>query len=388
MRKRLLARRWLVGLLAFVALMPLSPPAGGVPAASSQPLPIEGVAPPTPPPVSAASWVLWDDTYERELASHNADERRPMASTTKMMTAVLALENGDIDDVVLVSDAAAAAGEAEIGLVAGEMIPLRDLLHALLMQSANDSAIAIAEHIAGDVETFVAMMNEKAGELGLDNTAFVNPHGLDAPGHYSSAHDLLTLALYGMQDPDFAEIVATRTYELAPLPDGTKRIARNINELIRTYDGAFGVKTGYTDGAGLTLVAGTERDERRLYSVVMGSEDHFLDTAELLNYGFLEFQLLALIDPAEIEFTIRTPEGTVPAVAEEEVDAFVSSTEQQTVTVTPSFAEGVPTATASVSGEAVGQTSLAVDHTENLPGLMDSVAWASRYWDWLWGRDG
>ncbi len=335
--------------------------------------------------MSATNWVLWDDTYQRELASLEADERRPMASTTKMMTAIVALENGSMGELVTVSAEAAAVGEATILLVAGETLPLGDLLHALLMQSANDAAVAVAEHIAGDVDTFVAMMNAKARELGLENTAFVNPHGLDAPGHYSSAHDLLDIALYGMENADFARMVDTPSYEMTPAPDGTRRTARSTNELIRTYDGAFGVKTGYTDGAGLTLVAGAERAGRKVFTVVMNSEDHFLDTAQLLNYGFLEYQLLALIDPAEIEFTIRTPAGSVAAIPEEEIDAFLSSTEQEAVVVSPSFDDGVPTATASVSGEEIGHTALAVEETDELPGVIDSVSWASRYWDWVWG---
>lgn len=359
--------------------------AEALPAALAQPLPIEGISAPVPPDMSATNWVLWDDTYQRELASLGADERRPMASTTKMMTAIVALENGSMDDLVTVSAEAAAVGEATILLRAGETLPLGDLLHALLMQSANDAAVAVAEHIAGDVDSFVAMMNSKARELGLENTAFVNPHGLDAPGHYSSAHDLLTIALYGMENPDFATMVDTPSYEMTPAPDGTRRTARSTNELIRTYDGAFGVKTGYTDGAGLTLVAAAERAGRKVYTVVMNSEDHFLDTAQLLNYGFLEYQLLALIDPSEIEFTIRTPAGSVAAIPEEEIDAFLSSTEQEAVVVSPSFDDGVPTATATVSGEEIGHTALAVEEAAELPGVIDSVSWASRYWDWVWG---
>ena len=157
-------------------------------------IPVGPGAVPDPPEVSAPAWILYDATWDVVLAGEGVDEVRPMASTTKMMTALLAIEHGGLDDEVLVSPNAAAIGEAEIGLEPGERLTLRQLVTALMIRSANDASIAVAEHVAGSEEAFVALMNARAEELGLEETRFANPHGLDAPGHHSSARDLLSLA--------------------------------------------------------------------------------------------------------------------------------------------------------------------------------------------------
>ena len=141
-------------------------------------------------------------------------------------------------------------------------------------------------------------MNAKAAELGLVNTSFVNPHGLDHPDHYSSARDLLTVTLAAMDDPDFARLVEARSANLPANPDGEPRVAINRNELLATYPGAIGVKTGFTNQALLTLVAASEREGRRLYAVVLGSDDHFGDATALLDYGFAEFGVMTLVPVA------------------------------------------------------------------------------------------
>ena len=158
------------------------------------PIPLEGLPIPQPPSVTAQSWILYDETFDQVLGELDPDDQRPMASTTKMMTAIVVLENTALTDRVTISTNAAEAGESEIGLYAGESMTVDDLLYALLLQSANDGAVALAEHVGGSVASFVRMMNDKAADLGLENTRFANPHGLDAPGHYSSARDLLTIA--------------------------------------------------------------------------------------------------------------------------------------------------------------------------------------------------
>ena len=245
--------------------------------------------------------------------------------------------------------------------------------------------MAIAEHVGGSVEGFAGMMNDQARQWELENTNFVNPHGLDDPLHYSSARDLLVIGQEAMAIPEIEEIVQSRSIEISDAPDGTERTARTTNQMIGTYDGAFGVKTGYTDDAGLTLVTGADRDGRRVYVVVMGSEDHFGDAALLLNYAFEEYQLLRLLDPEEIVATFRTSEGTIEAVPEDEVEVFASSTEAAEVEVTPSFEDGEPTLMVDVAGETVGSASLTVEPPA-LPNLGDALAWASTYWDWIWRR--
>lgn len=273
------------------------------PAAAVQgwPLPL-GRLPMSPPPaVSAPAWILYDDTFGVTLSSAHADERLPMASTTKIMTALLALEAPPGD--VVVSPAAANTGEAEIGLLAGERFPIADLVTVLLVRSANDAAVAVAEAVGGSVEGFVSRMNERAGELGLENTHFTNPHGLDDPDHYSSPADLLTLAGVAMKNPRFAQAVRTTSAEIRPAPDGTRRVARTTNHLLTEYEGAIGVKTGFTAGASLVLVAAAEREGRRLFAVVMGSEGergHFRDAAALLDYGFVQGRIVpaAIVGPS------------------------------------------------------------------------------------------
>ncbi len=242
-----------------------------------------------PPDVTAGSWIVFDATDGVVLASRNADEIRPMASTTKMMTALVAIEQSQPDQIVTVSQPAADIGEAEIGLTAGEQFSISDLIDTMIIRSANDAAIAVAETVGGDVDTFLGLMNLRAIELGLTRTTFVNPHGLDAEGHVSTARDLLRLGLAAMATPRFREAARRLEVALPPAPDGTPRVAAATNELLRTYEGAVGVKTGFTFQAGLVLVAAAEREGRAIYVVVMGSEGagaHFSDASALLDFGF------------------------------------------------------------------------------------------------------
>lgn len=251
-----------------------------------------------PPDVSAQSWIVFDVTDGVVLGSRNADVIRPMASTTKIMTALLALEQSTPDQVVLVSERAAEAGEAEIGLVAGEQLLMEDLITSMVVRSANDSAIAVAEAIGGDTDTFVALMNRRAEELGLTRTFFVNPHGLDADGHASTARDLLRMGLAAMANGEFRRMASLEDFNLGPAPDGTPRIAESTNQLLETYPGTIGVKTGFTFQAGLVLVAAAERDGRTVYAVVMGSEGpgaHFADASALLDFGFAGNELVRAV---------------------------------------------------------------------------------------------
>lgn len=350
--------------------------------------PLEALAPLSPPEVTAEAWLLWDDTFERELGSLQPDEARAMASTTKMMTALVALENSDPGDQVLVSDEAAAIGESEIDLVPGETWRMEDLLRALLMRSANDAAVAIAEHVGGSVPGFVRLMNEKAFELGLDDSHFMNPHGLDQEGHFSSARDLLTTARVGMGDPLFAEFVGTRSSTFPQTPDGEERVASTTNALLSTFDGAIGVKTGFTDDAGLTMVAAAERDGRRLYAVVMGSSDHFADAAALLRYGFNAFGLLNVVAGGQILAEQRGPDGTTEVAATDDVEFFASSDQVDEVDLIIEYNEaGNPVVIVAIDEEEIGRSDLDLEEPKSLPGIGDAFAWASAYWDWLWGND-
>lgn len=374
-------RRILIALLGLVLVLPAP--------AAAQELP-----PPTPdvllaaepPEVSAVTWVLYDDTFGRVLAAERPDARRAIASTTKIMTALVALEEASLTDLVEVSETADAVGESEVGLVPGETWLLQDLVTAMLVTSANDAAVAIAEYVGGSVEGFAEMMNLEAQRLGLENSQFANPHGLDEPGHYSSAADLLALARTAMDDPLIARAVQTPAARMPDDPEGGERVALATNKLLELYPGAIGVKTGFTDDAQLTLVAAAERDDRRLYAVVLGSQDHFSDAMALLDYGFDEFGVVQLVAVGDVYANRRSAGLFDAAVASESFDLFLGP-EAADVAITPTYQDGSPVVVAELDGEELGRVTLEVGEPPPLPSLRDAFAWASNYWDWLWGND-
>lgn len=255
-----------------------------------------GIAVPTPPtPVSAEppdlpsltadAWILYDATADLVLAGRDIDTARAMASVTKAMTALVVRDHAELDELTRVSAVAADVGESEVGLFAGERWSVEDLLYAILVRSGNDAAYALAEHVGGDVAGFVEMMNARAAEMGLENTSFANPHGLDAGGHYSSPRDLALIGAAVLEDPVLARMTRTRRVVFKPAPDGTARIVGNTNHLLGVYPGVAGVKTGYTGRAGLVLISALVTPERTLIGVVMHSDEHFDDSRELLDYG-------------------------------------------------------------------------------------------------------
>lgn len=238
-----------------------------------------------PPELSARTWILYDADSDVVLAAQDPDVERAMASVTKIMTALVAIENAGLDEQVRISGRAAAIGEAEIGLIPGEVWTVRDLLAAVMVRSANDAAVALAEHVGGSVKGFAAMMNDKAAELGLEHSNFVNPHGLDDPDHYASSADLVVMAEAALEHPYLAQLARTKLVTFQPTPEGVKREAEATNKLLGVYPGIVGLKTGFTSRAALVLVGVTEADGRNLISVVMGSRRHFDDTRELVDYG-------------------------------------------------------------------------------------------------------
>lgn len=339
-----------------------------------------------PPDVSAQAWILYDDTFDQVLASENADQRREVASTTKMMTALVVLDEVSTEELVEISVNADAVGESEIGLIAGEEPwTVGDLLTAMLTRSANDAAVALAEHVAGSVDDFADLMNLKAAELGLENSQFRNPHGLDEPGHFSSARDLLTIARAGMNNATFAQIVQLESANMPDTPDGEPRVALATNRLLDEYPGAIGVKTGFTDLAGLALAAAAERDGRRLYAVVLGSAGHFADAAALLDYGFAEFSMVTLVAAGDGETTRRLFGVVDDAVAEGSFDLFIGNADAEAVEIVPSYVDREPVLIAELDGEVIGQVPLETSARPPLPGMSDAFSWIDRYWSWLWG---
>ena len=226
---------------------------------------------------------LMDYESGRVLFSHNDTQQVPMASTTKILTAIVAIENGNLDDIVTVSKNAADTWGSDIKLKAGEQMTLRQLLYGLMLNSGNDAAVAIAEHVGGSVEGFAEMMNKKAAEIGAVNSHFVTPHGLDVSGHYTTGRDLAEITRYALHNKVFSQIVGTKTISIPG------RTLHNTNELLGYLEGADGVKTGYTGLAGRCLVASATRNGRRYIAVALGcvtTQDRTQTCTELLNYAF------------------------------------------------------------------------------------------------------
>lgn len=320
-----------------LAISLLASPAAASPFSYPAPV-LEAFPAPEPPEVTAAAWILYDETTDVVIAERNADEERSIASVTKIMTGLLAVENSFPAELVTISERAAATGEKEIDLVAGERIEMDALFKALMIHSANDAATAIAEHISGSVEEFVAMMNRRAEELGLDHTSFANPHGLDAPGHYSSARDLLELAEVAMANADFAEVVRAKTLVFPAGPDGEPRRGSSTNLLLSSYPGTLGVKTGFTSKALLTFVATAERDGRILYAVVLGSDGdraHFADVTELFDYGFKELGFFGDAATGSPYVALKARRSPQPLVALGNMEAYLHLAGQGLMLETP-----------------------------------------------------
>lgn len=257
-----------------------------------------------PPEILAEAAVVLDADTGQVLYEKNAHERRAPASTTKIMTALVTLENAQLTDVVRAGNDVQVEPSI-IGLEPGDQLTVEQLLYGLLLPSGNDAAIALADHVGGSIPQFAAMMNAKVAELGLEDTHFVNPHGLDADGHYSSAYDLAVTARAAMRNPVFERIVRTQEYRI----EGPVRwVFKNSNRLLGFYPGADGVKTGYTDNAGRCLVSSATRDGHRAISVVLDSGDTIGDSADLLTYFFSSFTRSTL-GAAEVPLGSYTREG-------------------------------------------------------------------------------
>lgn len=253
-------------------------------------------AAPRPIATNAEAAALIDVESGRLLYSHNGDKRMRIASLTKIMTAIVAIENGDLSDIVKTSSRAAGKEGSSIYLKVGEEMSLHYLLYGLMLRSGNDAAVAIAEHVGGSEEGFVWMMNEKARELGLANTHFMNPHGLDHDDHYSSANDLARLTAYALRNPVFREIVKTRVKKV-PNPNAEwDYIWTNKNKMLTMYEGADGVKTGYTKLAHRCLVSSATRGGQQLAAVTLNDGDDWADHQRLLDWGFRHYPLRTIVE--------------------------------------------------------------------------------------------
>lgn len=248
-----------------------------------------------PPPILARAAALLDADTGQWLLLKGADRPLAMASTTKIMTAVLTIEHGHLDDRVLVSRKAASIGETTMGLVAGERVRARDLLYGLLLPSGNDAAIALAEYLGGSVQGFARMMSVKAASLGMRHTHYLNPFGFfftasgDAPNHYTTARDLVILANDAMAMPLFRQVVGTKSHVVPADRLQRRHELRNINQVLYWYPGVDGVKPGWTSGAGICQVIDVRRFGRHLIAALLDTPNLYTDARDLLDYGFGDF---------------------------------------------------------------------------------------------------
>lgn len=255
------------------------------------------------PNILSRAGIIFDRTSKRVIWGKKENERRPMASTTKIMTAIVVLEKANLSDTVEVSKKAAGTGGSRLGLKTGDKITIHDLLYGLMMVSGNDAAVALAEHIGGSVEGFAQIMNNKAREIGLQDTNFVTPHGLDMPEHYTTAYELAKMADYGLNIKKFAQIVSTKNYTVTI--NGSPKDLRNTNELLGSLDGVNGVKTGFTNGANRCLVTSVKRGDMNIISVVLGADTKKIrtsDSIKLIEYAYKNYKIVDTTDLIKEEF--------------------------------------------------------------------------------------
>jgi len=274
--------------------------------------------------VSAHAAVLLEPSGGDIVYARNSTERMSMASTTKIMTALVAVESGDLKQSYAIPAEAVGVEGSSVYLQEGEHLTLEDLLYAVMLESANDAATAVACLVGGSVEEFAAMMNEKAAALHLTDTHFTNPHGLDDPEHYTTALDLARLTAYALDNPVFAEMAST-VRKTIPLGDGEgTRVLLNHNRLLRQYEDVIGVKTGFTKHSGRCLVSAAERNGVRMIAVTLNAPDDWQDHRTLLDYGFTKYTSVMLASPGD--FSVELPcvgaeNGILTAVNREKLAA-------------------------------------------------------------------
>lgn len=254
--------------------------------------------------ISAQKAVVLDAETGRTLFEKDPDSRSLIASTTKIMTALVVSEHCNVLDRMRIPKEAVGIEGSSMYLKEGEVLTIQELLYGLMLQSGNDAAVALAIYCGGTVEGFAELMNDKARQLGLQNTHFVNPNGLDAPDHYSTANDLATLASYAMKNPVFAMTASAKTVRVG------QRVLTNHNKLLWQYEGADGVKTGYTKKAGRILVSSAMRDGRRLTAVTINAPDDWNDHKHLLDEGFKEYEVQTVIRKGDVLGYVEIAGGT------------------------------------------------------------------------------
>lgn len=255
------------------------------------------------PKTNSRRYIVYDRISKSMIIGKNEDIKSAMASTTKIMTTIVILEKADLNETVTVSAKAGGTGGSRLGLKRGDKASVRDLLYGLMLRSGNDAAVALAEHVGGSVKGFAELMNEKASELGLTNTHFVTPHGLDDANHYTTALELAKLTDYAMNNETFSKIVGTKSITI--YINNQSRQINNTNELLGVLNGVVGVKTGFTNNAGRCLVTETKRNNMDIITIVLGADtqkDRTKDSVNLIEYTFSKYKMYNLEEQIIKEF--------------------------------------------------------------------------------------
>lgn len=255
------------------------------------------------PKINSRYAVVLDRQSKAVIYGKNEMTKTKMASTTKIMTAIVVIENTDLSNIVEVSSKAAGTGGSRLKIKKGDKIAVKDLLYGLMLRSGNDAAVALAEYVGGSIQGFAVLMNKKAEELGLTNTHFVTPHGLDEEEHYTTPYELAILTDYALNNEVFSEIVKTKSCNI--LVNGYSRTISNTNELLGNLNGVYGVKTGFTNGAGRCLVTSIKRDNLDVICVVLGADTkkiRTVDSVKLIEYTFSNFENINIQSKIEEEF--------------------------------------------------------------------------------------
>lgn len=276
--------------------------------------------------VNAKAAILIDADSGQVLYEQHAHTRLPMASTTKIMAALVVLERCDLHATVAVDARAVGVEGSSVYLYPEELLTVEQLLYALLLSSANDAAAALAYEVSGSIEGFAALMNQKAADLGLQNTHFTNPHGLDAPGHYTTAYDLALITAHALQNEDFSRIVSTQKKVIPLREQEGARVLRNHNKLLASYKDCIGVKTGFTKKSGRCLVSAAERDGVRLVCVTLDCPDDWKTHTSLFDMGFATYERVYLADGNAFM-------SALPAVGGEQTQLYLKTDASVSVTL-------------------------------------------------------
>ena len=337
--------------------------------------------------VSAQSAIVMDAQTGRILYEKNADSRSLIASTTKIMTALIICEQCNVLDRMQIPKEAVGIEGSSMYLKEGEVLTIQELLYGLMLHSGNDAAVALAIYCGGTVEGFAELMNDKARRLGLIGTHFENPNGLDSPGHYSTARDMAVLTAYAMKNPIFAKTVSTKSVRVG------ERVLTNHNKLLWRVEGVDGVKTGYTKAAGRILVSSAIRDGRRLIAVTMNDPNDWLDHTKMLEEGFRDYTVRQIVQKGQCLGEVEVEGGNAGTVklfaGEEFVYPLRLDEEPQIVLQGPGFVYA-PVVQGQIGGYAyicIGDTTvgkIAVIYGETVEQIQKPKR---GFWEKLFGRD-